>query len=603
MAWWAFDIETSAWDVFVHGSALCEDGRLVHMSSPDQVARWYLDLPSSDIVWSFNGGAFDFVFLISATKRQEWAARMAGGSIISCRVKGGAECRDAMRLFPGSLATWTGKKEELGLPCSCGDDCGGYCSIRPGMSRALRSRMVAYCDQDCRALLDTLSADLQRLRDEGLSIIGARDLPRLTFGTVAWHTAAELAGIDPSLRNEDWPQYDAGRRAYYGGRCEVGRTRVDAGHRYDVHAMYPSALVQGVPFGRWTTLLGADASRAYSRGAHGSYRAEVFVPRGDLPPLPHRFSEPRGQGRLTPGRLLWTTGTITGWFTPIELAAAENHGAQIQRIIAADTWSDCEPIFRPYVEMIYSARDRARAAGDKRWAGVLKWYANALSGKLAQHPDSESIAVIAEDDSPMRMIEAGWDHVAGRVWSKPTRRLSSNCRPIMAAYLTSRSRVKLLDRLGRHRGRWIYCDTDSTYLLDKDDRDVHESALGTWGYEGPLTDWLALAPKLYRYRDENGEPHVRSKGIPLIRPGTSEESKRRAAERNWQSIDELAAGATVSRPGGVKRLRSGGGTFAARTVERGHLDSQHGTGRCGTRYVESDGTTRPLHRTTDGDYV
>lgn len=580
MAWWFFDIETEEWDTLVHAAAHCDDGRFVHMQTPDDVKAWYTDLPASDIVWSHNGGGYDFLLLIDVCRDETWSARMAGSSIVSCRAKGRAECRDSMRLFPGSLAQWTERKEELGLPCRCGSDCGGYCSIRRGMSRAERARLVEYNDSDCIAGLSRIRSDIQRLQSEGLDIIGHRELPRLTFGSVAWATASRMGNIDVEDAPQ-WAAYDDGRRAYYGGRCEVGRTTSTIGHRYDVNAMYPWALTHPVPCGRRVTMWGEAARKAYRDGEHGAYLARVDIPETDIPHLPHRYQEAKNCGRLTRDRLVWATGTMSGWWTLIELEAAEGHGTRILDVECAVIWEWMEPLYEPYVRFVYDLRDRARSAGDKRWAGILKWYANALSGKLAQRPIASSTMVLSDrDPEPL-----GWFHAGGRVWTKPSRRLSANSRPIEAAYLTSRARIKLLDRLIRHSGHWLYCDTDSTYLTRPDSRDVDQTRLGAFQYEGEARDWRALAPKLYRYRDGERE-HVRARGVP---------------QPTWETIDELAANNTIARTRGVHRLKSAGGEFKRRTITKRHRDAV--TNRCGTRFVLPDGRTRPLHRTRDGRYV
>lgn len=611
MTWWAFDIETEDWDKLVVGCALSEDGKRIRMDNGAEIRKWYRSLPSSDIVWAYNGGGYDYLYMISVCQPPDfvWTARMAGSAIVSCEARGYAQCRDPMRLFPGGLDRWTGRKEKLGLPCRCEKStkggCGGYCSIRRDMSRADWLRVVNYCFADCEALLATLRSDIERLAGEGLAVLGRDGLPRLTLGAVAWNTAQSIAGM-PELDDPiEWDEYDSGRRAYYGGRCEVGRTHAELGHRYDVHAMYPWALTDSVPFGKRSAQRREAASRAYREAMPGAYRATVRIPETDIPPLPHRYMATSNKGRLTRNRLLWTTGLIHGWWTHLELQAAEAVGAEIQTIDYAYTWSDYQPIFAPYVEAIYAARDRAKRANDERWADALKWYANSLTGKLAQNPSTMTLKVTVDpeqgdgkqrqakrpDLDKRRQKHGQWHWLGGNVWGMESRRLSPCSRPIMAAYLTSRARGKLLNRLSRHSGRWLYCDTDSTYLLDRDDTDVHESKLGTFGYEGPAVDWLCLAPKLYRYRDpenpkEKKRTVVRARGIP---------------DPEWETLDLLRAGKTIERERGVERIKSSDGDFIKRAIKRSHRD--HDTDRVGTRFVNPDGTTRPLHRRDDGEYV
>lgn len=592
MTIWAYDIETEAWDKLVCAAAVSETGEVKIFRTGRQCGEWYAGLPACDEIVSHNGGGFDFLQLIAATPGLSWSANMAGSAIVTCRAKGHALCRDSYRLFPLSLAAWTARKISTGLPCICPPpdcgcpprDCGGYCSIKRSMPAAALRQLIDYCVNDCRVLLETWIADTSRLAADGLDVYSERGI-RNTIGAVAWNTGAAMAHIDPQSA-PSWADYLAGRAAYYGGRVEVGRTCAEIGHRYDVHAMYPWALTMDVPTGRRRVLVGPAAGREYLRNDLGLYHATVEVPRTDLPPLPHRYVGP-AKGRLMPDRLLWSTGVIQGDWSGIELRHAEACGARVQKIDSASAWSDAAPVFRPYVEHVYAMRRKAIDEGDERWGGVLKWYANALSGKLAQRSEIMRLKVLA----PGELAERGWHHVGNpatsRVWAISNDKVPSSGHTWMAATLTARSRVKLHDRLSHHSGRWLYCDTDSTYLLDRDERDVHPSALGTWGYEGEAIDWDAMAPKLYRYRDvTGGRYHVRARGVP------------RACEH---VIDVLRDGGTVTRAVGVQRIRTSGGAFVARVVSRSHRDDA--ALWAGTRHVLPGGVTVPLHRERDGAYT
>lgn len=582
--YWAYDIETSEWDKLVVAVALSERGDKLVMRSDDACAAWYKSLPSTDIVLAHNGGHYDFIQLIAAAPDLQWSAKMAGSAIVSCRAKGHAECRDTYRLFPLSLAKWTQRKEETGLPCACDKGCGGYCSIRPDMDPYLMKRLTDYCARDCSALLDTYLEDIDGLLAEGLDVIGNQGSPRLTLGAVAWATASRMAGID-AKEQVSLSDYAAGRSAYYGGRCEVNITQADSGYRYDVNAMYPWALLGSVPVGRRRTVLRDDATAAFEKLAPGVYHASLLLAETDLPELPHRYHGPT-KGRLTRDRLLWTTGNVDGWYTPEELSTAIECGAKLLQLDAAHLWDSEDAVFAPYVEHIYACRRRAKEAGNDRWAGVLKWYANSLTGKLAQRPDVATLHVIPIDDLPSE----GWELIGmnerAQVFAEPGFRLSPCSRSWQAATLTGRARSKLLRRLHKHRGLWLYCDTDSTYLVNRDDDGVDSAKLGAWAYEGEARQWLCLAPKLYRFVDERGAKKVRARGIP---------------QPTWETLDELRNGLTVARERGVLGLRSSGGRFRRRTVKRSHRDRV--TGRVGTRFATSDGHTRPLHRTRDGEYV
>jgi hypothetical protein len=450
--------------------------------------------------------------------------------------------------------------------------------------------------QDCVALRNAYLEDVTWLSSLGLDMITSHGDPRVTIGSVAWATAdricksGNIMNPEPVYQHADWGDYDAGARSYYGGRVEAFRDRARYGVRDDVNSMYPWGLTHDVPVGSHRPVMGREAERCYDAAYPGCYLAHVTVPHSDVPLLPMRagsretIEDHDYTSDLTVierDRLVWATGAITGWYTHPELSWAESRGAQIRRIDHAAVWPDTAPIYQPYVEKVYGAREAAMKDGDTRRATILKWFANALSGKLAQGPDVESATLYSDDDEPPPL---GSDWGGGRLYIQHHERLPTSGFPIQAAYVTSRSRIKLGERLLRNDDALIYCDTDAVYLAREDATDLHPTALGSWKREGTLTDWIAIAPKMYAYTDEKGEEVTRTKGIP------------RASRAE---VEVLREGGSVTARVGVKSLREAEGDFSARTLTR--------TGRgnrrwCGLRRVREDGSTAPLRRAPDGRF-
>lgn len=577
---WAYDIECEKWDRLVLGAAVSECGDVCTWYDERGFREWYERTTDRDIAIAHNGGRYDALCLIDACGVDiEWSAAVAGSSIIRLQAPGHAECRDSFRLFAISLKDWTGAKAALDLPCICGEKCGGYCSISRRMPRAQKQRLLDYCVQDCRALLRAYQTDIGALEESGFSVYDRRGLPRLTIGAVSWHTAKALAGYNEPLDVDPWEAWhvhDHGREAYYGGRTEVFRTRVEAGFRYDIHSAYPWALTLPVPHGQ--SKLIASGRRAFDGELPGIFRADVLIPDSRIPPLAHR-------GRN--GSLLWATGHVSGVWTGIELRRSLDSGVRIVRLRDARIWPEESPIFRPYMEHVYSLRVKAKAAHDKRWDAVLKLCMNSLSGKLAQRPE---VTTIRLTDEPLS--DAGWLGPlgrAGRMWIQVTRRLAPCARPQMAAVLTSRVRGVLLSRLERADFGAVYCDTDSVYCVRPDDTDVTDNELGTWGFDGVMSDWLSGGPKVYAY-NAHGSRYAKAKGVPKASP---------------DDVRTLATGdGTVRRVSGVRgltgALRAGERAFVARELSR---TRRAPVAVVGTRYVLPDGSTVPLRREASGRYV
>lgn len=91
-------------------------------------------------------------------------------------------------------------------------------------------------------------------------------------------------------------------------------------------------------------------------------------------------------------------------------------------------------------------------------------------------------------------------------------RMQSCAHAEWSAYLTSAARVELHRGLTERAYDAVYCDTDGIFSEGPRTRNIGDG-LGEWQSKGEYLGFQALAPKVYRYYDTDGE-HVRAKGIP-----------------------------------------------------------------------------------------
>ena len=597
-----WDIETESWDIFVAG-ALHVPGQETKVYGWQQEEDFVSALLSlgKHTTWSFNGGKFDHLWLMRhVLKRRIGDFKLSfSGAAVACMKIGDTLFRDAARVAgPMSLADFAKiggdtQKKETGLPCRCGSDCGGYCSIRRGMPSREFTRLRNYLVQDCKALYSVLDWLCTYCERNDLDL-------RPTIGASSWATA-EREGVERA----DWSGgrlsklslYQKVRKAYYGGRTQVLRPRSAAGWHYDIHSAYPAAFATcPLPTGERRELRGILASRAYASGKLGAFRANVHVPELFFPPLPVR----------TRFRSAYPTGAFAGWWTGMELAAAEEVGATITRIDECVCWSDRSMVLASLGRRVWSLRDQASAEGNKALARWLKGYANSLSGKLSMRPESETV-IGAEGAKPCPASfpcqglcdrrrccrhrcsgTCGATPALGSVSLGLFRKRSmhlANCSHVeWAAHVTAHARLKVLRMAGEDS---VYCDTDSMFCEDeRTEADVGDE-LGQWGLEDRYRDFTAIAPKTYRYYDaETGEPQAASKGVP-------------DAVANF---DRLADGVTVER--GVlsfKQAAKDGDPFTRKKLTR----RVRGAGiHFGDRILRSDGCTYPQTvRQVDEDYM
>ena len=577
------DIETEAWDRFVLGALLDSNGHYRSTRDPEQLALWLCR--SRGDWWAHNGGHYDalwFLSVLDGWQTPDVKISLAG-SRVTCVELADLRLRDSYALVPMKLADGAqlggAAKLATGFVCDCGKDCGGYCRIKRTMPERDYRTLDSYLEADCRATLAMLRAVADWCAH--------RDVPmRGTIGGTAWADVRQRLGMKPARWKPG--EYEVARSGYYGGRVEVFQPRADAGFRYDRNSSYPAALVEtALPIGT-PRILGKAAGAAYRAGSEGIYQAQVEVPELHIPPLPLRAGE----------RLIYPTGKFEGVWTALHLRRAEERGARILRIGYGITWPEAEPVLRPWCEWVWSERKAATGM----WSKWIKWLANSLTGKVSQRPDNMSAMLGRPDktECPGGRCDGGkhphgrccdhrcvgkcgaWSPIgpSGRIWSRVEWRYPSSGHIQFGAYLTASAEIELDRQLCEAGDGAVYCDTDSVYATGELFSKIG-AELGEWKCEGKFERWVALAPKLYRYVDPEGDKEtVRAKGMSKLTA-----AGMRALEGRAAHVVDTGVGSFLSS------ARRGSGLFTRSRLERSYLgDGIH----FGGRVLGNDGRTHPL---------
>ncbi len=556
-----YDIETADWSAFVVGAWL-PPGQSRPAFAWHRPETMLSEMAAHEgVVWRGHyAGRFDALLLLSIAARAGWRldVSMRGASVIRARMRRpGARkttitLEDTFALAPTGLAKFS-KAAGLTQKGEWNHD-----RTKPGMRPGSPEgrELAEYLERDVLALRDADTAWRQVLRE----VAGVE--PGLTLGGTAWKSAVALSPFGPGEDVTDpmpLVDYEEGRAGYYGGRVEVFRPRAETVWRYDRNSSYPAALTrQRVPWGR----------RRWQRtwdGEEGTVWATVRVPESRHPPLPHRCEG---------GRLVYPTGTVHGAWTAVELRRAVELGSRILRVHRARIADETTDALAAWCHRVWAARVERPA-----WGGLLKLLANSLTGKLAQKPERSTILFSHVDELPPEaelLTPPGPD---GQVWSRRTVSYVAPCaRPEWSAYLTAEARGELLSQLLHAGDASAYCDTDSVYSLAPLSRALGPD-LGQWKVEGRADDWTALAPKLYRYRDD-GSVKVRGRGLPGLTPDGFDALAR--LEGDWSvhsGVESLLS--TLSRLGEA--------AFVRRTLTRGRRETP---GRIGGRVWAGGESTR-----------
>lgn len=577
-----FDIETHQWAHFVVGALLPPgaDRPEFYWHRPEGLLDGMAERPGT--VWRAHySGRFDTLLLLTLAARAGWRMdlSMRGASVVRARLRRPGDKKttitleDTYALAPVGLAKFA--------RAAGGEQKGAWdhdrTPKRVDPASPLGRELAGYLAADVLSLRDADTAWRAVLRE----VAGVE--PSLTLGGTAWKSASRLSEWP---RGEDVTEplpitdYSEGREGYFGGRVEVFRPAESQVWRYDRNSSYPAALtLQPVPWGRrrWT--------RKWD-GEDGTVWATVQVPECRHPPLPVRTRK---------GRVVFPVGRLSGVWTGLELRRAVQLGARVTRVHRARLPESMTDALGEWCRRVWAARVERPA-----WGGLLKLLANSLTGKLAQKPERTSVLYCHVDEAPPNvdhpLTEPGED---GMAWFKRTVELVATCaRPEWAAYLTAEARGELLEQLNHAGDDTCYCDTDSVYSARPLTRGLG-AELGQWKTEGRASRWLALAPKLYRYDTDDGEAHVKGKGLPGLSVDGFEALRVMATlSKEDPRRDELAWKDTRGVESLLSTLKQQGeAAFTRRTIERG----LNGTpGRIGGRIVDGDATRAPTLKEAEG---
>ena len=535
------DLEAEAWSTFVVGGfGFSGTYREYWWDDDDGESRLAEDLLSfRGTVWAHFGGGYDYKWLLDIAVALGEVPRLvtAGSHIVSLRIRAATFC-DSFRLAPMSLAKLTRglgvEKAKLELPCRCGSDCGGYCSIRRKMPRKLRRRLSTYLGLD----LGSLETALNHLREFG----SRYDLDLgCTVGSSAWRNVRRRHGVPKAtLSGSD---YDFAKEAYYGAKTEMYRRRAPSGWGHDVNAMYPHCLATySQPVGEFLRETGRAAARRYEDGAPGVYRAVVEVPEMFIPPLPKKCN--RGTTLSFP----W--GTFEGHWVRDELKHAETRGIRVQ-VVESMTWEREARLFSPWIRDLWRLRlhcacprglecsiDAPHHNPDSKNTPLgiwLKFLMNSMIGKLGSNPEQEKWLLnpprdkIRLCDCPIGEACSGGHHrqVSERCFVSTEYKILDCSHVEWAAVGLANARVELdrFHKLVDDGEDMVYSDTDNGLRTSDVERLFPEWAsarvgddLGQWQPMGPFEDFVAVAPKVYSYTSRKGgkrELVARAKGVTL----------------------------------------------------------------------------------------
>lgn len=599
-----WDIECEDWDQFVVGGIYWKGGAYSEFwhENEDDFVRSLMECRGT--IWAHFAGGYDMKWFLDRAKKRVRDVQIvhAGQARIISLDFGHLLMCDSYALAPMKLKDFTKglgvEKEELDLPCVCGEDCGGYCSITRHMGPQYRKIVSRYLRADNESLYKALTTLSEYAADHDL------DLGR-TIGSSAWRNVQRTVGIPSAASGEyalDAGRYKYAARSYYGGRCQLYRRFVFPdgiggfseatldGHEQDVNSMYPWSLKTfALPYGDHRMSFGRSARSLYSHETPGIYRATVEVPECFIPPLPVRYNNGMS--------IAYPTGKFSGIWTLPELIHAESTGAKVH-VSDALTWETSIILFTEWIDKLWDLRIKAPFGGKKGPIGTwLKLYMNSLTGKFGSKPEKtqliynpseirdcdckcRSCGILArkckcpiEKFNPPEICKCDpMYQVSDSVWSTQLWRIEDCAHVQFSAYLTANARVALHKAQisdGRGGETVFYSDTDSIYSTEKLKQNIGKD-LGQFDYGGEVKSFIGIAPKVYSFeRPGTILPFMaKAKGITIKREKDGSAHFRPKVQKRYTKEGVIGFRAGLAQNRFFKKRENFHRTLAARPGDR-----------------------------------
>jgi hypothetical protein len=320
-----------------------------------------------------------------------------------------------------------------------------------------------------------------------VELLGLEKLPA-TLGGLAVAVWQHWAGT----KTPNCPDATGDRAAMFGGRVELFKVCNDSNQiaYTDINSLYP-AVMRGLFPGQLEPI--KRPSKKLPKW--GIVTATVKVAETDLAPLPLRRDD---------GMILYPYGRFKGSWTILELEAAVDYGAKVEKVHECYGTNESQQPYKDFVDRLYEARQRGKTDAENLFYKLLM---NNLYGRLGtagkigrtvwQTPQNRNLGVpfgervLVNYQMPLDEY-VNWSH---------------------SAYVTAYGRLELLKHMRAvGAANMIYCDTDST-IFDCPGRQLPfetGAELGQMKLVGWERHCQTYAPKMY---------HIgktwKAKGVPV----------------------------------------------------------------------------------------
>lgn len=436
------------------------------------------------VIWAHNGGGFDNVALVCELYRNDkvyrqllksYTARLINGSILELELTlhndESIKFRDSYRLFPMSLAKLL-DAFKLAPKHTSADE---YKSRMEVFKKERPVEYYAYLKQDVIGLSQALEKFRTLVND--ISPIGDLSLSLGSLALKVYKTSFLDAPIEtPSADVQKFTNdcYAGGRTEFFGNGQQTNGIYEHCNY-YDVNSMYPAIMQAGLfPFGK-AILTNKLRYNDNNELIPGVYLIDYEQTGGHIPLLRDQSTGKKSKEHCWKG---------SGTYTAHEIEYLKNIGANV-KIKRGFFYPDSKPLFKDFVDTLYSIRLKAREEGNAALDLTAKLIQNNLYGKFAQREEGEElqfltmeqvreilnsirngseteIISIAFMEAGNALIDVDQCDENGVYAVSVKKRVKVHHRHVLiAATITAKARIQITDIAERYHDKAIYCDTDS----------------------------------------------------------------------------------------------------------------------------------------------
>ena len=383
----------------------------------------------------------------------------------------------------------------------------------------LKKEAISYCEQDCVLLYNILNKFGNQIYKEfKVNIYLTPTLPSLAFRIYRTHFMKNNS--IPILTDK---YYNDLVNAYYGGHCDVyiPKNNNNLVYCYDVNGLYPYGMKMfQFPTKLLTYFLGDItkdsnfSSMLINNKAVGMFKVKVQAPLTlKNPILPRKLND------IT----VYGTGTWTGWYFSEELNKAKSLGYKFE-ILSGYVFKS-EPLFNKYVDSLNKMKENSNKNSINYT--IAKLLLNSLYGRFAMSPSLLNHKVLEANSTEyndfIRLIK--FENIESEVklgnkvlisYTDSNNIINSNLNINIAIGLATSSyaRIHMSQFKNNPKFNLYYTDTDSIFTDQPlPNHLIDDKKLGLMKLEYTLTDFVAIAPKVYGGIKVNGDEFTKVKGF------------------------------------------------------------------------------------------